>query len=104
METARVNRYLAATVYLFSFSALLPLLVLYGRALGTGHLPAPEPDEGTGAHVFQLSLVLLMPAGLAYLATADWTRPARTLGRLGLPALFVIAAFALLYAYEHRAF
>jgi hypothetical protein len=88
---------------LFSFTALLPLLIVVAGGLITGHLAPPDPDEGTGAHVFQLSIAALLPTGLVFLTTADWTRPARLAWRLAAPAVFVVAAFALLYYYEHVA-
>jgi hypothetical protein len=58
-------------------------------------------DEGAGAHVFQLSILALVPTGLLFLATADWTPPARTLRRLAFPASVVVLAFAALYYLEH---
>ncbi len=103
MDASRANRYSTVAVHLFSFTALLPLLAVCARALTTGHLPTPEPDEGTGAHVFQLSLVLLLPAGLLFVATADWRRPVRALLRLVAPATFVALAFGLLFYFEHVA-
>ena len=99
----RLNRYSTFGLHIFSFTALLPLLVVYARVLGTGHLPPPEPDEGTGAHVFQLSIAALVPIGVAFLASADWEDPAALARRLALPMLFVALAFGLLYYYEHVA-
>ncbi len=103
MDAPRLNRLTTIALHLFSGTALLPLLVLYGRGVAAGHLPPPEPDEGTGAHVFQLSIAALLPLGLLFLVTADWTRPARLLRRVAAPAAFVLLAFALLYYYEHVA-
>ena len=103
METPQINRYSTVAIHVFAFTALLPLLVVVGGGLLRGHLPPPAPDEGTGAHIFQLSIAALLPAGLVFLATADWTRPARLLTRLAAPAAFVVLAFGLLYYYEHVA-
>ncbi|HZT75786.1 MAG TPA: hypothetical protein VFA27_03950 [Vicinamibacterales bacterium] len=103
MDTGRANRYSTVAVHVVSFTALLPALLVYVRALTTGHLAPPPRDEGAGAHLFQLSLVLLLPAGVAFLASADWSRPARVLRRLVVPAIFIVAAFVLLYYYEHVA-
>jgi|SRR5579871_3337610 len=103
MQAARVNRASVVALHLFSFTALLPLLIVVGGGLLRGHLPPPDPDEGTGAHVFQLSIVALLPTGLVFLATADWTRPVRLAWRVAAPALFVALAFGLLYYYEHVA-
>ena len=43
----------------------------------------------------------MAPFGLLFLATADWTDPARTARRLALPAVFVVLAFAALFYLEH---
>jgi hypothetical protein len=67
-----------------------------------GYTQPPLPDEGTGAHIFQLSIVALVPAGFLFLATADWTQPVRTVRRLAFPAAIVILAFAALYYLEHN--
>ena len=101
MTSRRFHGYTTAALHLFSFTALLPLLVVFGRGVATGHLPAPDRDEGTGAHVFQLSVAALLPIGLAFFASADWTRPTEVIRRLALPAMFVVLAFGLLYYYEH---
>jgi len=63
--------------------------------------PAAETDEGTAAHLFQLAIVLLLPAGLAFLSTADWRRPLRVALRLVVPAIALVVAFVTLYAMEH---
>ena len=71
-------------------------------ALGTvlvGMTRPPEPpgaDEGTLAHLFQLSLVLMVPAGLLYLVTADWARPSRSARPLAIAGILAAAALALL--------
>ena len=44
--------------------------------------PSPDGDEGTAAHLFQLAIVLLIPAGLVFLVTADWRRPLKVVKRL----------------------
>jgi hypothetical protein len=66
-----------------------------------GYTQPPLPDEGTGAHIFQLSIVALVPMGLLFLATADWTQPVRTVRRLAFPGAVVVLAFAALYYLEH---
>jgi len=103
METPQINRYSAIALHVFSFLALVPLLVVVGGGLLRGQLPPPAPDEGTGAHIFQLSIAALLPVGFVFLATADWTRPVRLLTQLAAPAAFVVIAFGLLYYYEHVA-
>ena len=49
----------------------------------------------------QLSIVALLPVGLVFFATADWERPQRVVRALAFPAVAVLAAFALLYYFEH---
>ena len=70
-------------------------------AIIKGVMPPLEPDEGVRAHIFQLCIVCLAPTGLAFLASADWSRPARVAWRLAVPFALTVAAFALLYWLEH---
>jgi hypothetical protein len=63
--------------------------------------PAPNGDEGTAAHLFQLAIALLAPAGLTYVVTADWQQPRRAAMRLVVPALALLVAFTTLYYMEH---
>ena len=63
--------------------------------------PAPGGDEGTAAHLFQLAIVLLLPAGLAFAASADWDRPLEVAKRLVVPTVALIVAFSTLYSMEH---
>jgi hypothetical protein len=63
--------------------------------------PSPDGDEGTAAHLFQLTIVLLVPAGLAFLATADWQHPWNVAKRLMVPAGALTVALATLYYMEH---
>lgn len=63
--------------------------------------PSPDGDEGTAAHLFQLAIVLLFPAGFAYLVTADWHQPLKVAKRLALPAIALVVAFSTLYYMEH---
>jgi hypothetical protein len=102
MKAQGVNRVSAGLVIFLSLTALLPILIAVLRIWVTGQVPPPEHDEGTGAHVFQLSIAGLVPALLGFLASADWARPWRVARTLALPAAAVALAFALLYHYEHR--
>jgi hypothetical protein len=63
--------------------------------------PSPGGDEGTAAHLFQLAIVLLMPTGLTFLATADWRQPWNVAKRLVVPAAALAIAFSMLYYMEH---
>jgi len=78
----------------------LPLIALLDVLL-LGYTRPPLPDEGMGAHIFQLSIAALVPTGLVFLATADWTQPVRIARRLALPAVLTVLAFAALYYLEH---
>ena len=62
---------------------------------------SPDGDEGTAAHLFQLAIVLLMPAGLTFLATANWRQPWTVAKRLVVPAAALVVAFSTLYYMEH---
>jgi hypothetical protein len=52
------------------------VLAMFGISAATllGHPPVPKPDEGADAHIWQMSVVLLVPAMLAYAGTAEWDR------------------------------
>jgi hypothetical protein len=76
-----------------SFTALL--------AVFSGYFQPPQPDEGVGAHIFQVSIVALLPTILLFLATADWKQPWRSARPLVLPAAALALAFAALYHLEH---
>ena len=94
MRAQQINRGSTIGLIVLSLIALLDVLLLgYGRP--------PLPDEGAGAHIFQLAIVALVPTGFLFLATADWTQPARVIRRLGLPAAMVVVSFAALYYLEH---
>jgi Na+/H+ antiporter NhaD/arsenite permease-like protein len=78
---------------------LLSLIALF--AVLSGYLQAPQPDEGSAAHIFQLSIALLAAAILLFFVTADWTRPRRALRPLAFPTAVAALAFAALYYLEH---
>jgi len=63
--------------------------------------PSPGGDEGAAARLFQLAILLLLPAGLVFLVTADWNRPLAVVKRLVAPGVAVIVAFTVLYYMEH---
>ena len=66
-----------------------------------GYTQPPLPDEGMGAHIFQLAIVALVPATVVFLTTADWSRPWRSARPLALAAAATVLAFAALYFLEH---
>src|SRR5213592_1606290 len=95
MDAPAVNRASAIALLVLSLIAFVTVL--------TGYLPGhpPQADEGTQAHIFQLSIFLLAHIGLVFLATAEWTRPVHIVRRLTLPGIAVVLAFAALYYLEH---
>ena len=101
MGAESINRGSLIAVFLFSLAALSTLVVTFALALLAGQLPKPEPDEGTAAHIFQLSIVALMPATLVFLATARWERPWSVVRALFIPVVAVAVAFGMLYYFEH---
>ena len=90
-----IHRASGAGLLVLSLVALVTVL--------TGFLPGhpPQADEGTQAHIFQLSILLIAPMGLVFFGTADWTRPARIVRGLTVPGIAVVLAFAALYYLEH---
>jgi len=101
VQAHRIYRICVVAAFLFSLSALGTILTGVAPILLTGHVPPPVRDEGTQAHIFQLSIAALLPVGMVCVATADWTRPQRVIRALTIPAAAVLAAFALLYYFEH---
>ena len=95
----KINRVAALLATALSLIALLTVLSGY-----TQPPHPPDPDEGTAAHIFQLSIALLMPALLVFLATANWKQPWRSARPLALPAAALVIAFGMLYYLEHYYF
>ena len=93
MRTQQVNRVSGITIVSLSLTALLVVL--------WGYTQPPLPDEGTGAHIFQLSVVALVPTTLVFLTTADWRQPLRIARPLAVAAAATVLAFAALYFLEH---
>jgi len=97
MTVQQVNRISCAAMVALSLIALGTVLWGYTTPRGT---PAPA-DEGTGAHIFQLAVVLLLPAGLAFLGTANWKEPVRTAKPVAVTGAALALAFGALYYLEH---
>jgi hypothetical protein len=98
MRMQPVNRISSVVLILLSVTALITVV--------TGLIsppPMPEPDEGTLAHIFQLSIAALLPMTFIVLSTADWRDPWRGLRPLIISIAATVLAFALLYYLEHRA-
>lgn len=89
----QINRISGGALVVVSVTALL--------CVGSGYFQPPQADEGAAAHMFQLSIVALVPTLLAFLATADKKQPSRSARRLILPGATLVLAFAALYWLEH---
>jgi hypothetical protein len=103
METTqklKLNRGSTLGLLVLSLTALMTVLPFVLFNVITGHMPPPQQDEGTGAHIFQLSIVALVPIGLLFLVTADWSQPLRSMRRLALPAAMVVLAFSIIFYVE----
>ncbi len=94
----RVSGYIVLGLSLFAMLLVggATILSMLGR-----FSPSPDGDEGTAAHLFQLAIVLLLPAGLAFLVTADWHQPLKVAKRLVLPFVALVVAFSTLYFMEY---
>lgn len=101
MSEPRVNRIsghavLGLSVFAMGLVVGATILAMLGR-----FDPSPDGDEGAAARLFQLAIVLLVPTGLTFLATADWRQPWDVAKRLAVPALALVVAFSTLYYMEH---
>jgi hypothetical protein len=93
MRQQQINRIASKIIVVLSFVALIAVL--------SGYAQPRQPDEGTAAHIFQLSIVALVPATLVFLGTMDKKHPLQALRSLALPATALFFAFAALYYLEH---
>jgi hypothetical protein len=93
MRGQHINRVSTRILIFLSLAALLTVL--------SGYVQPPQPDEGSAAHIFQLSIVALGPTILLFLATADWKQPLRSERPLASPAGALVVAFGALYYLEH---
>jgi membrane protease YdiL (CAAX protease family) len=95
MRGQQINHVSSRVLIVLSFTALLAVL--------SGYTQPPQPDEGAAAHIFQLSIVALVPMILLFLATADWRLRLRSARPLAFPgAVLVLASGALYYLEHHR--
>ena len=93
MRGQQINRISGRVMIVLSLVALLTVL--------SGYTQPPQPDEGAGAHIFQLSIVLLLPVILLFLTTSDWKQPLRRARPLAFSATTLVLAFGALYYLEH---
>src|SRR5271167_524020 len=88
-----INRVSGRVIIILSVTALLAVL--------SGYFQPPQTDEGAAAHIFQLSIVALVPMILLFLATADWKQRSRSARPLAFPVAALAVAFGALYYLEH---
>ena len=93
MNKARVNR--------ISGKAAVGLSLVALAAVVSGYFQRPHADEGSSAHIFQLAIVLLVPAFLGLSATADWKERTRVLRPLAVSAMSLVITFGALFHLEH---
>ena len=104
MGQQRINRVSGIVLIVLSLTALLTVLSAYRVSLSPFSIYTQplQPDEGTQAHIFQLSILALAPMIVLFLATADWKRPLRSARPLAFSGAAVVLAFAALYYLEHH--
>ncbi len=93
MRVQQVNQISGKILFVLSLTALLAVL--------SGYAHPPQGDEGAAAHIFQLSILAVVPMLLLFLITADWKRPWSSARALAFPGVTLAAAFAALYYLEH---
>jgi hypothetical protein len=93
MSAQKINRVSSKVLVALSLAALLAVL--------SGYTQPPQPDEGTAAHIFQLSIVAAGLITVLFLATANWRHPWRSAARpLAIPVAALVLAFAALHHLE----
>jgi hypothetical protein len=93
MRAEQINRVSGRVLIVLSLTALFAAL--------SGYTQPPQPDEGVAAHIFQLSIVALVPIILLFLGTVDWRQPMRSVRPLAFSAVILALAMGALYYLEH---
>ena len=93
MDKQHINRVAATILMVLSAVALVTVI--------TGYFQAPQADEGTAAHIFQLALVAVLPVSLLFFATADWKDSRRSVRPLIVTGVALVIAFSALYYLEN---
>src|SRR5215467_7753570 len=93
MSEQQINSLSGKILIILSLTALLAVL--------SGYTHPPLSDEGAAAHIFQLSVVALVPMILVFLLTADWKTPLWSIRLLALPVVALLLALGALYYLEH---
>ena len=101
MSDENLNRVSGRVIVWLSLFAMALVVSATVLAMLGRFSPSVDGDEGIAAHLFQLAIVLVVPAGLTYLATADWRQPWNVVKRLAVPAIALVVAFSTLYYMEH---
>jgi hypothetical protein len=96
----QLNRASTAGLLIISAAAWLVVLPLW-YGMFTGQVPPPGGDEGTTAHLFQLCIALLLPLGVAFVASVDWSHPAVALKPVALSGVFVVLALGTVFYLEN---
>jgi hypothetical protein len=89
----RINRASGLLLIALSLTALLAVL--------GGFTQPPQPDEGVGAHIFQLSIIALVPTILSFLVTANWKQRWGSARPLAFSTVALVLAFGALFYLEH---
>ena len=96
MRAFRVDRVSGGMALAFSLTALLTIVIAYLQA------PQPPPtDEGTLAHIFQLSVAAFVPALLLFAITSDWRHPRGSAAVVAVCLVALAVSFVGLYMGEH---
>jgi hypothetical protein len=93
MNKQQINSITAKVLMTLSAIALITVL--------TGYFQAPQADEGTAAHIFQLAVVAVLPVSLVFFATADWNDFRRSARPLFVTGIALVIAFCALYYLEN---
>lgn len=101
MSSRTINRVSGHVVLGLSLFAMILAVGATVLAMVGRFDPSSGGDEGTAAHLFQFAIVLLLPAGLVFLVTADWHQPQKVAKLLLVPAVALVLAFSALYYMEN---
>jgi hypothetical protein len=93
MDAHQLNRISGRVLMALSLVALVTVL--------TGYAQAPQQDEGSAAHIFQLAIVAVVPTMLLFFFSADWRQRWRSARPLTISAAALVVAFGALYYLEH---
>jgi len=93
MRVQQINRISGRVLVLLALVSLSTVI--------SGYFGPRQSDEGAAAHIFQLSILAVVPMVLLFFATLDWKTPLRSTRILAIPASFLVLAFGALYYLEH---